>query len=149
MNRPSGVDADAKLWLFPSSFAVDFKSGALWLTDIENHGQWLATGAWESVDGGRIWNRQVQVTHPTAIVLGKDGLVSVSASNDLSGKWGKGGALFSKDGGATWSANRKLPFESILFSSTPDPKDPKNAYYLFFGGGMLYGPWPGPLSAEK
>jgi hypothetical protein len=77
-----------------------------------------------------------------AITIGGSGVVAVSAAHEVSGNWGNGGDLYTTDGGRSWSKNEKLPFESSLFSSTPDPNHGGKGFFLFFGGGMLYGPWP-------
>jgi len=143
--RPKEVDPKYKLWLFPSAFAVDFtrpNRDVLWLTDIENQGAWLATGVWKSTDTGRTWNRMNQFTHPTSITLDpKDGKKAyASGPYDMTGKWGNGGALSTNDEGKSWQKNQHLPLLANLFGFTPDPTRPENGFYLFFGGGIFYGP---------
>lgn len=141
--RPEKVDEKYPLWLFPSSFAIDFSNPkVLWLSDIENKGAWLASGIWKSVDGGQTWQRMTQFTHPTSITLDPNHPDTLFASGlyDLSGNWGAGGALTTVDGGKTWTKNTKLPLESNLDQVTLDPSDSKKAFFLFFGGGIFYGP---------
>jgi photosystem II stability/assembly factor-like uncharacterized protein len=142
--RPKEVDSKYPLWQFPSSFAVDFskKEPVLWLTDIENKGAWLATGAWRSTNGGQTWTRQVQSTHPTQVTLNEKAPneVIVSGLYDVTGKWGKGGALISRDSGASFLKNEKLPLQANLDGYTSDPAHKGQGFFQFFGGGMLYGP---------
>lgn len=143
--RPSGVDLKNKLWLFPSAFSIDFSRpnrDVLWLTDIENQGSWLASGIWKSTDSGRTWNRMSQFTYPTSITLDPDDGQKAYASGpyDMTGKWGLGGALSTRDGGKSWKKNQHLPLLANLFGFTPDPLRSENGFYLFFGGGIFYGP---------
>jgi hypothetical protein len=146
VERPDSVGAEIKLWQFPSAFAVDWSRSerdVMWLTDIENKGAWLATGVWKTSSAGKVWKRTTQFTHPTAITLNtrtKPQTIHVSGLYDVTGKWGKGGALSSSDGGVTWKKNDRFPLLANLFNFTPDPKDPTKGFFLFFGGGMLYGP---------
>lgn len=159
VERPESVAADVKLWQFPSAFAIDWSSpdrSVLWVTDIEQKGAWLASGVWKSLNGGKTWKRMTQYTHPTAIALvgaaargvanaakksaNSQPVVQVSGLYDVSGNWGKGGALFSLDGGKSWKKNDKFPLLANLFSFTPDPSDASKAFFLFFGGGLLHGP---------
>lgn len=147
VNRPKDVELQHSLWNFPSSFAVDFsKPGrdTLWLTDIEKKGAWLASGVWKSSDSGKTWNRMTQFTHPTAITIDPKNSqnIYVSGLYDVSGNWGKGGAIYSTDSGVSWKKNEKLPLLTNLFNFTPDPNHPEKGFYLFFGGGMLYGTKP-------
>jgi len=141
--RPKGVDDAIPLWQFPTAFAVDFskaKRNVLWMTDMEMKGAWLATGVWKSEDSGQHWKRMLQFTHPTAITLAK-GAIHVSGLNQTDGKWGNGGAWVSTDGGETWGKNKRLPLLANLFGFTPDPlSGPKKGFFLFFGGGIYYGP---------
>jgi hypothetical protein len=60
----------------------------------------------------------------------------------LDGTWGEGGPLYTTDGGRTWKKNKGLPFLSNASGAVPDPNHPEKVFYLFFGGGMLYGPRP-------
>ena len=144
------IDPKIPLWQFPSAFAIDFTNpipNTFWLTDIENKGAWLASGVWRSTNGGDTWERKTQFTHPTQITLAPNQnneiankIVIVSGLDDVSGKWGLGGALISKDGGTHFIKNDKIPLLSNLFGVTLDPLHSENAFFLFFGGGMLYGP---------
>ncbi len=147
VKRPEGVSADVKFWWFPSAFAVDFrdpKRETLWLTDIESQGAWLASGVWKSEDRGVTWTRQRQMTHPTALTLDpKDsGHVFASGLYKVDGSWGEGGAWYSLDGGASWKKNKNIPLLSNLDGTVFDPNRAGSIFYLFFGGGMLYGPAP-------
>ncbi|MBI5543045.1 MAG: hypothetical protein HY901_04105 [Deltaproteobacteria bacterium] len=147
VNRPSNVGAGYKLLEYPTRFAVDFTRpgrDVLWMVDIENHFQWLATGAWKSTDRGTTWNRMTQVTHPFGIALDPaDGSkVHVGAAHQLDGTWGNGGALYSLDGGATWTRNENMALKTNLENVVVDPNDPDKLFYLFFGGGLLHGPRP-------
>ena len=143
--RPKEIGEEAVLWQFPSSFAIDFSKGGqevLWLTDIEYKNASLATGAWKSLDQGQIWTRAIQFTHPTSITLNSKtpGEVLVSGLYDMTGSWGRGGAMISKDGGKTFQKNDELPLLANLFNITVDPVQPSNGFFQFFGGGILYGP---------
>lgn len=145
VHSPKDVDRKHKLWLFPSAFAIDFtrpNRDVLWLSDLENSGAWLATGIWKSTDSGRNWNRMTQFTHPTAITLDPKEPQKVYASGlfDVAGNWGLGGALTTTDGGKSWKKNQHLPLLANLFGFTPDPIHSENGFYLFFGGGIFYGP---------
>ncbi len=145
VRRPSGVSDDVPLWQFPSAFAIDFtdsKRNTYYLTDIENKGAWLASGVWKTTDHGKSWARVTQFTHPTSISIDPNNSkrIFVSGLHDLSEKWGQGGFLYSNDGGHSFKKSEKLPLLANLFSFTLDPSNPKNGFFLFFGGGIYYGP---------
>jgi photosystem II stability/assembly factor-like uncharacterized protein len=145
--RPPKVDAQYKLWWYPSAFAVDFsrpQRDVLWLVDMEDHGAWLATGIWKSTNRGLVWERVSQYTHPSSITLDPKhpGTAYVGGLWQLDGTWGEGGPLYTTDGGRTWKKNKALPFLSNASGAVPDPNHPEKVFYLFFGGGMLYGPKP-------
>lgn len=148
VNRPDEVNpAFHHPWWYPVSFAIDFTDpnrNTLWLVDTERQGAWLATGAWKSVDRGRTWNRKLQFTQPTQVLLDpiEASNVYVSGSYALDGSWGQGGAYSSNDGGETWTKNTSFPLLRNLHATTLDPIDPSQLFYLFFGGGMLHGPRP-------
>jgi hypothetical protein len=104
----------------------------------------MASGIWKSTDRGARWTRSTQFTHPLSVAIDPVNplVVHASGSHQLDGGWGKGGALYTRDGGESWSKNEKLPLAANLDGATPDPARPGNVFYLFFGGGMLYGPEP-------
>ncbi|MBC7427365.1 MAG: tandem-95 repeat protein [Bacteriovorax sp.] len=150
VNYPKDADAGYKLWFFPTAFAIDFNNpGTLWLVDYENHGQWLATGAWKSTDNGVTWNRVKQITHPTDIKIdpSNNNQVHIASYHQLDGQWGDGGQLYTTDGGATWIKNTVPPLQQNARGVTIDPTDSSKIFYSYFGGGMLYG--RNPASAAK
>jgi|GEM_PF-1134948 len=147
VNYPTDADAGYKVWYYPTSFAINFSAPGhteMWLTDYENNRNWLMSGVWKTTNGGATWNRIKQVTHATSVIIDqKDpSRVYVSGYYALAGDWGNGGQLFTKDGGATWGKNMKLPYQRNARSAMPDPVDPKKIFYSFFGAGMLVGPTP-------
>jgi photosystem II stability/assembly factor-like uncharacterized protein len=134
-------------WYFPTAFAVDFSHSprtVLWLTDYESKGSWLASGVWKSEDGGDTWERVKQFTHPSSITLDPRNTqrVYVSGLFNIDGSWGEGGPIYSTDAGATWKKNESIPLLANLDGTVMDPNASGNLFYLFFGGGMLYGPKP-------
>jgi photosystem II stability/assembly factor-like uncharacterized protein len=144
---PHGVAAGTKLWWYPTAFAVDFtksERNVLWLTDYESKGAWLASGIWKSEDSGANWKRVHQFTHPSAITIDPKNPNHVYASGlfTIDNSWGEGGAIYSMDGGLTWKKNEVIPLLSNLDGTVIDPNSPGHLFYLFFGGGILYGPKP-------
>ncbi|MBI3543309.1 MAG: hypothetical protein HY075_08575, partial [Deltaproteobacteria bacterium] len=147
VEKPEEVSSQYKLWWYPTAFAVDFtrpRRDVMWLVDMEVKGSWLATGVWKSADGGFTWKRSTQFTHPTAITIDPidPSVVYAGGSWVTDGSWGNGGALYTTDGGATWKKNNDLPLTGNLYGVRPDPNDRDKLFYLFFGGGMMYGPKP-------
>lgn len=148
VNRPAGVDANTKLWYYPTAFAVDFSNGSnrgtLYLVDYENNSNWLATGVWKSTDRGATWSRQMQFTHPTSVTLDQEdpSSVYVSGLHTVDGTWGNGGMYYTSNGGASWKKNTIPAYQSNARSATIDPNDRTQLFYTFFGSAMLYGPRP-------
>nr|BDT29339.1 exo-alpha-sialidase [Bacteriovorax sp. HI3] len=148
VTRPSGVDANTRLWYYPTSFAVDFSPGSdrstLWLVDYENNSNWLATGIWKSTNRGGTWTRQSQFTHPLSITLDQENPsnVYVNGLHTIDGSWGNGGLYYTTNGGAVWKKNTIPAFQSNARSATIDPNDRTQLFYTFFGSAMLYGPRP-------
>ncbi len=144
---PRGISPSVQPWWFPTAFAVDFsrpKRDVLWLADMESKGAWLSSGIWKSIDSGDSWQRLKQFTHPTAITLNPKNPDRVYASglHNIDGVWGEGGAIFSIDGGSSWQKNENIPLLSNLDGTVLDPNRQGKIFYLFFGGGMLYGNEP-------
>lgn len=144
---PKGVAPGTQPWWFPSAFAVDFSESTrnvLWLTDIESKGSWLASGVWKSTDGGANWTRLKQFTHPTMVTIDRKNSdrVYISGLYRVDGSWGDGGAIYTTDGGLTWKKNENIPLLANLDGTVLDPNKPGQLFYLFFGGGMFYGPQP-------
>lgn len=145
VNYPAEADAGHKLWYYPTAFAIDFNNpSTIWMVDYENHGNWLMTGAWKTIDSGATWNRMKQITHATDIKINSknNDEIHVAGYYDLTGTWGNGGMLHSKDGGATWSKNMAPPLQRNARSVTLDPTDSSKIFYSYFGGGILGGPNP-------
>lgn len=148
LNRPTSVDSSTKLWYYPTSFAVDFSGTSnpktLWLTDYENNKNWLATGAWKSTDGGNMWDRQIQYTHPLTITLDQEDPSSIYVNGlwQLDGQWGDGGLYYTNDSGVTWKKNNAIPYQHNGRSATIDPNDNSKIFYNFFGSAILHGPRP-------
>lgn len=142
---PSGGATSAQVWYYPTAFAIDYQNpGTLYLTDYENNGNWLMSGIWKSTDNGANWVRLKQVTHPTAIQIDptNPSKLYVASYYEITGQWGEGGQLSSKDGGLTWTKNMAPPYQRNSRGVAVDPKDPAKIYYTYFGSGMLYGPNP-------
>lgn len=142
---PSEVNPAYQMWWYPSSFAIDFsrpQRDVLWLSDMEARGSWLASGIWKTTNRGQTWERSLQMTHPTNIRIDSRNsqLIYASGTWQSDGSWGAGGAYHSRDGGAHWNQNTEIPLLENLYSTQADPTHPENAFFLFFGGGMLYGP---------
>lgn len=145
VNYPKEADDGYELWYYPTAFAIDFNNpSTIWMVDYENHGNWLMSGAWKTTDNGETWNRMLQVTHATDIKIDQknNNQIHVAGYYDLSGAWGNGGMLHSKDGGITWTKNNVPPLQRNARSVTLDPQDPNIIYYSYFGGGILAGPNP-------
>lgn len=143
----SDMPSTYKLWWYPTSFAVDFTRPArdvLYLTDMETQGEWLGSGVWKTTDRGANWHRATQYTHPTSIVIDPvdSNVIYAGGSYHADGSWGLGGAMYSLDGGKSWQRNEALPLVANLYGMRPDPSHPGRIFYLYFGGGMLYGPKP-------
>lgn len=144
---PSDATSGYGLWYYPTSFTVDFSDpqrNTLWLTDYENNQNWLMTGVWKSTDGGRTWERKVQMTHATGVQLDPSNPDYVFASGlyTLSGQWGNGGQFFSTDGGQTWKKNMSPTLQQNSRQVLVDQTNPNNIFYTYFGGGILKGPNP-------
>jgi photosystem II stability/assembly factor-like uncharacterized protein len=147
VHYPPEADKGYETWWYPTSFAVDFNDQnrkTFWLTDYENKGNWLMTGAWKTTDGGQNWHRKVQMTHTTSIELDPNNSdhIFIGGMHSLDGTWGNGGQLFSSDGGQTWYRNRGPALQHNAYSSIVDPFNANNIFYGFFGGGILKGPNP-------
>ncbi len=144
VNYPPQADPGYKVWYYPTSFAVDFKSGGqnLWLVDYENNRNWLMTGIWKSTDRGVSWDRVKQMTHPTTVIVDPtdSDKVYVAGQHTLDGSWGNGGHYRTEDGGVTWIKNETVTLQQNGRSVMLDPTDPSKIYLGFFGGGILYGP---------
>ena len=112
----------------------------MYLVDVENNFQWMATGIWKTTDSGNNWQRLMQFTHPYHVKMDPDNPdhVYVSGGYTLDGSWGNGGAYFSYDGGNNWFKNYNLNMQSNINSVTIDPQDPDMVFYTFFGGGMVH-----------
>lgn len=141
------MPSNYKLWWYPTAFAVDWSRplrDVLWLVDVESQGEWLGSGVWKSVDGGRNWDRSTQFTHPTSIIVDPNRSDTVYAGGGWhsDGSWGLGGAMYTTDGGRNWRRNDNLPLVENLYGMRPDPNNRENIFYLYFGGGILYGPKP-------
>jgi photosystem II stability/assembly factor-like uncharacterized protein len=144
---PPGVSGEYKMWWSPTAFAVDWSRPArdvLWLADYESKGSWLASGAWKTTDRGAHWERKLQFTHPSQLTIdpNRSDTVYTSGPYQVDGNWGQGGAYYTTDGGEHWRKNEAFPLKANLFGTRPDPNHPDKVFYLFFGGGMLYGPKP-------
>jgi peptidoglycan/LPS O-acetylase OafA/YrhL/photosystem II stability/assembly factor-like uncharacterized protein len=149
VEKPKAVEGNFPNWFFPTSFAVDFSQPqrkTIWLSDMESNHAWLASGIWKTTDRGNIWNRAIQFTLATHLEINPKNPSHVLASGNyvVDGSWGQGGALSTKDGGLTWNKNTQMPLLSNLCGSRIDPNHPDKVFYLFFGGGMLYGPLISP-----
>lgn len=145
VNYPPAADKGYKLWIYPTSFAIDFNDpNTLWLTDYENNRNWLMTGVWKSSDRGQTWNRVKQLTHATSVTIDPSDTNRIYASGyyTLDGSWGEGGQFHSTNGGDTWVKNTLPPLQQNSRSAIADPNDPKKIIYTYFGGGMLHGPNP-------
>lgn len=146
---PEGeVDPIYDLWWYPIAFAVDFSEGSdrstIWMADYENNLNWLATGIWKSTDKGQNWERKLQYTHPTSIVLDQSNpdKIYLNGRWQIEGTWGDGGLIYSTDGGETWKKNDKVPLQSNGYNTTLDPNDPNKIFYTFFGNALMHGPKP-------
>ena len=133
-DAPEGYD----LWVYPVHFDIDFSTGTLFLVDMESPGQWLTTGVWKSEDMGKNWHRKLQHTHAYHVQIDPFDPHWVTASGPYVEDWGNGGAYFSRDGGETWQKDLRMPIQFCPFSIIPDPLDATNAYYTYYGGGILY-----------
>jgi hypothetical protein len=148
VNYPPNADSGYNVWYYPTSFAINFSTAnsadTIYLTDYENHGNWLMTGIWKTANKGLTWNRVKQMTHATQVTIDPNNLNNVHASGyyQLDGQWGDGGQLFSKDGGSTWFKNNAPNLQNNARGVTIDPKDPSKLIYSYFGGGMLSGSNP-------
>lgn len=147
IQSPKGMVAGYQPWWFPTAFAIDYsrpKRDVLWLVDMESKGSWLGSGVWKSTDSGANWQRLKQFTHPTMVTLDarRPQRVYVSGLYRLDGSWGEGGALYSTDGGMSWKKNDAIPLLANLDGTVIDPNHPEKIFYLFFGGGILYGREP-------
>jgi hypothetical protein len=139
---PATGASASQVWFYPTAFAIDFNNpGTIYLTDYENHNNWLMTGVWKTTNGGANWNRIKQVTHPTDVKIDPKNAskLYVSAYYQLDGQWGDGGQLYTKDGGTTWFRNSTPGMQNNAKSVAVDPTDPTKIFYSYFGGGMLYG----------
>ena len=147
VNLPSGSYGNTP-WYYPTSFAVNFSTATsantIYLTDYENHGNWLMTGVWKTTDNGVTWNRMQQMTHATQVTIDPVNLNRVYASGyyQLDGQWGVGGQLHSVNGGATWVKNNAPALQQNARGVTVDPADTSKIIYSYFGGGMLSGSNP-------
>ncbi len=148
LERPPGVNPSSKLWNYPTAFEIDLRPSGnrrvIWLTDQERAGAWMATGVWKSEDEGSTWSRLHQFTHPQHVEIDPSDpeRVYLSGPFTIDGSWGNGGALYTTDGGRTWRKNDLLPLRTNLHAARIDPNNPDKIFYLFFGGGILYGPKP-------
>lgn len=145
VNYPPTADKGYNLWIYPTSFAIDFKDpNTLWLTDYENNRNWLMTGVWKSTDRGQTWNRVKQMTHATSISIDPNDANRVYASGyyTLDGSWGEGGQFHSTNGGESWVKNMTPSLQQNSRSAIVDPNNSKKIIYSYFGGGMLHGPNP-------
>ncbi len=125
-------------WYYPTTFAIDFENNIFYLGDIENNGQWLATGIWRSDDEGKNWYRTLQFTFPYHITFDHNNSSRVYATGGytVDGTWGNGGSYYSDDLGLTWKKNNEPIKQSNLNSVTLDPNNPDKIFYTYFGGGM-------------
>jgi hypothetical protein len=145
---PTTADAGYNVWYYPTSFAINFSTATsadtIYLTDYENHGNWLMTGIWKTTNKGQTWNRMKQMTHATQVTIDPSDLNKVYASGyyQLDGQWGDGGQLHTKDGGATWFKNNAPNLQRNARGVTIDPLDTSKLIYSYFGGGMLSGSNP-------
>lgn len=144
VHAPADLPQVKRFWYYPTKFALDLRRNTLWLIDYENNGNWLQTGVWKSTDMGNNWYRVSQFTHPTDIIVDSKNPdhIHVAGYFDMTGKWGVGGQIFSKDGGKTWEKNNDLNLQHNARSVTKDPSNPARIIYTFFGGGILSGPDP-------
>jgi hypothetical protein len=148
VNYPPSADSGYNVWYYPTSFAINFSTvnsaDTIYLTDYENHGNWLMSGVWKTTNKGQTWNRMKQMTHATQVTIDPHNLNNVYASGyyQLDGEWGEGGQLFTKDGGATWFKNNAPNLQQNSRGVTIDPLDPSKIIYTYFGGGMLSGSNP-------
>ncbi|MGZ3787737.1 MAG: hypothetical protein ACXVLQ_04400 [Bacteriovorax sp.] len=146
VNYPPEAMPGSQVWYYPTSFAINFNSAegakTIYLSDYENHGNWLMTGVWKTTDFGKTWNRVKQVTQPTEVKIdpSDSNKIYVASYHQLNGDWGDGGELHSKDGGVTWFRNAITPLQQNARGVTLDPLDANKIIYSYFGGGMLYGP---------
>lgn len=147
VNLPAG-SFGTTAWFYPTSFAINFSTtnsaNTIYLTDYENHGNWLMTGVWKTTNNGQTWDRMKQMTHATQVAIDPNNLNKVYASGyyQLDGQWGSGGQLHSKDGGVTWFKNNAPALQRNARGVTPDPMDSTKIFYSYFGGGMLHGSNP-------
>jgi hypothetical protein len=145
---PPTADGGYNVWYYPTSFAINFSTATsadtIYLTDYENHGNWLMTGIWKTTNKGQTWNRMKQMTHATQVTIDPSDLNKVYASGyyQLDGQWGDGGQLHTKDGGATWFKNNAPSLQRNARGVTIDPLDTSKLIYSYFGGGMLSGSNP-------
>jgi hypothetical protein len=148
VNYPPTADAGYQLWYYPTSFAINFSTATsantIYMTDYENHGNWLMSGVWKTSNNGQTWDRVKQVTHATQVAIDPHNVNNVYAAGyfQLDGQWGTGGQLFSKDGGSTWFKNNAPNLQQNARGVTVDPTDPSKIIYTYFGGGMLSGSNP-------
>ncbi|MFT6071350.1 MAG: photosystem II stability/assembly factor-like uncharacterized protein [Bacteriovoracaceae bacterium] len=146
---PTGeVDPIYELWYYPIAFAVDFSVGSdrstIWMADYENNLNWLATGIWKSTDRGENWERKIQYTHPTSIILDQENPDNIYLNGrwQVEGTWGDGGLIYSTDGGESWKKNADVPLQANGYNTTLDPNDPDKIFYTFFGNALMHGPKP-------
>ena len=86
----------------------------MWLSDLENNFQYLATSIWKSEDGGEISNRSTQFT----------GHYSVDIDPNDPGRMYASGLVLNR------------------ISVTVDPEDPDRIYASHFGSGVWSSPRP-------
>jgi hypothetical protein len=144
INHPPDASTQYELWWYPTSFAIDLSESGdrsvIWLSDLENNFQYLATGVWKSEDGGDSWNRSTQFTHPYSIDIDPNNPDRVYVSGNWN--WGQGGTLFTDDGGVTWERDNDTSLQLNRISVTVDPNDPNRIYATHFGSGVWSSPRP-------